>query len=179
MRMALIGLALASLMGSGLAAQGVAVAGGGAQPPTQSGPPTVTTAAPDASARVFGAAAGVILNAVRPDSTDDFEMVLGRLADALATSPNPVRRQQSEGWRVFRASEAGPNASVLYLFVVDPVVLGADYGVARILAEAFPDEAGSLYALYSGAFVGGQTLLNLESVGAFDDPLLVSPTLVR
>lgn len=166
----------------GLAAQGTAPAGQGAPPAGEGAtqvPPSVATApiAPDPSARVFGASAGLILNAVRADGTDDFEIVLARLAEALAASSDPVRRRQAEGWRVFRATEPGPNGSVLYVFVVDPVVPGADYGVARVLAEAFPDEAGELYALYSGAYADGQTMLNLEPVEAFDVPVVTPPLL--
>jgi hypothetical protein len=51
---------------------------------------------------------------------------------------------------------------VLYVFVMDPAVKGADYGVAKILAEAYPTEIMDLYRMYSGAFAAaGQTLLNL------------------
>jgi hypothetical protein len=145
--------------------------------PTEALPPAVATGpvSPDVSARVFGASAGLIFNAVRADSTDDFEVVLARLSEALEASPDPVRRQQAAGWRVFRVAEPGPNGSVLYVFVLDPVVPGADYGVARVLAEAFPDEAGALYALYSGAFADGQTLVNLEPVEAIDGDGEVMP----
>jgi hypothetical protein len=45
---------------------------------------------------------------------------------------------------------------------MEPAVKGADYGVARILAEAFPAEAQDLYRLYTGAFATGQTILNLN-----------------
>jgi hypothetical protein len=41
---------------------------------------------------------------------------------------------------------------VLYVFVMDPAVKGADYGVAKILAEAYPDEIMDLYRMYTGAF---------------------------
>jgi hypothetical protein len=49
---------------------------------------------------------------------------------------------------------------------MDPTVKGADYGVARILAESFPDEVLDLYKLYNGAFAAGQTLLNLAPAPA-------------
>ena len=50
-----------------------------------------------------------------------------------------------------------------FLFVMDPVVKGADYGVAKILAEAYPMEIMDLYRMYSGACAtAGQTLLNLK-----------------
>ncbi len=51
----------------------------------------------------------------------------------------PVRNQQGWGWKIFKAAEPGPNGSVLYVFVMDPAVKGADYGVAKILARGVPD----------------------------------------
>jgi hypothetical protein len=56
---------------------------------------------------------------------------------------------------------------VLYVFVMDPTVKGADYGVAKILAEAYPTEIMELYRMYTGAFAtAGQTLMNLQPVAA-------------
>ena len=117
---------------------------------------------PAATERVFAGTAGVIFNAVKPDSVKDFEMILGRLKQALAGSSDPIRRQQSAGWKIFKATEPGPAASVLYVFVMDPAVKGADYGIARILAEAFPAEAPALYRTYIASFASGQSLLNLQ-----------------
>ncbi len=127
-------------------------------------PVTALPAAPPPAAteRVFAGTAGVIFNAIKPDSVKDFEMILGRLKQALAASPDPVRRQQATGWKIFRATEPGPAASVLYVFVMDPAVKGADYGVAKILAEAYPAEAPALYRTYIATFASGQSLLNLQ-----------------
>jgi len=51
------------------------------------------------------------------------------------------------------------------VFVMDPAVKGADYGVAKILAEAYPSEIMDLYRMYTTAFApAGQTLLNLGPV---------------
>jgi hypothetical protein len=140
----------------------------GQTPPSTPAPGETTPATPAAAPapaipRVFGGEAGLIFNAVRPDAVMDFEMVLGRLKEALAASADPVRRQQAQGWKIFKATEPGPASSVLYVFVMDPAVKGADYGVAKILAEAFPAEAQELYRLYIGAFSGGQSLLNLQA----------------
>ena len=70
----------------------------------------------------------------------DFETVIAKLRAALTNSKDPVRNQQGWGWKIFKAAEPGPNGSVLYVFVMDPTVKGADYGVAKILAEAYPTE---------------------------------------
>ena len=104
----------------------------------------------------------MIFSAIKPAAAKDFETVLNRLRQALLGSADPVRQRQAAGWKIFKAAEPGPNGSVLYVFVMDPAVKGADYGVAKILAEAYPAEAQQLYKLYIGAFASGQTLLNLE-----------------
>lgn len=127
--------------------------------------------------RVFTAERGLIFNAIRADKVADFEMVLDKLRSALETSKDPVRKQQGWGWKILKASEPGPNGSVLYVFMIDPVVKGADYGVARILSEAYPTEITELYKMYSTAFAaGGQTMLNLAPVGAQPDPTRVPGT---
>jgi hypothetical protein len=123
---------------------------------------------------VFTAERGLIFNAIRADKVADFEMVLDKLRAALDTSKDPVRKQQGWGWKILKASEPGPNGSVLFVFMIDPVVKGADYGVARILSEAYPSEIAELYRMYSTAFAaGGQTMLNLAPVGTQPDPTKV------
>jgi hypothetical protein len=114
---------------------------------------------------VFASEQGLIFNAIRPDKVMDFETVLAKLRAALADSKDPVRNQQGWGWKIFKAAEPGPNGSVLYVFVMDPAVKGADYGVAKILSEAYPNEVMELYRMYTGAFAtAGQTLINLQPV---------------
>ena len=140
----------------------------GVTPATQGAPPapapSPSVVAPAIQGRVFTAERGVIFNAIRPDTVTDFETVLGRRRQALDASKDPVRSNQGKGWRIFKATEPGPNGSVLYVFVLDPVVKDADYGVAKILAEAYPSEIAELYRMYSGAFsTAGQTLLNLQT----------------
>jgi hypothetical protein len=122
---------------------------------------------PPVAGRVFASEQGLIFNAIRPDKVMDFETVLAKLRAALADSKDPVRNQQGWGWKIFKAAEPGPNGSVLYVFVMDPAVKGADYGVAKILSEAYPNEIMELYRMYTGAFAtAGQTLINLQPIPA-------------
>src|SRR5262245_21750406 len=101
---------------------------------------------------VFPGDGGVILNFVKADKTADFEMVLGKVKEALAKSDKAERKQQATGWKVFKASEPGPNGAVIYVFVMDPVVKGADYSVGNILVEAFGAEGQTLYKTYSDSY---------------------------
>lgn len=124
-------------------------------------------------ARTFAARTGIIFNAVRPERVVDFEMVIGYLQAAFEKSTDAGVRAQAQGWRVFKATEPGPNATVLYVFVIDPTVAGADYGLGRILSEAYPDQIQEIWKLYTGALAGGGSLLNLTPVPP--PPLLPAP----
>ena len=137
--------------------------------------PAPTTAAPattTAQPRTFTAAAGLLFNTVRADRVADFEKVMGYLQAALAKSTNEGVRAQARGWRVFKAAEGGPSGTVLYVFMIDPTVPGADYGLGRILAEAYSDDQAQLqeiWKLYTSAVTGG-SLLNLTLVPAAEPP---------
>ena len=115
-------------------------------------------------ARVFTGKSGLIFNAVRPDRVVDFEMVIGYLQAAFEKSNDARVREQATGWRVFKATEPGPNSSVLYVFVIDPAIPGADYGLGRILADAYPDQIETIWSLYTGSQASGGSLLNLMPV---------------
>jgi hypothetical protein len=128
-----------------------------AQPQTPATPP----------ARVFTSDAGMIFNQIKADNTADFEMVMGRLKEALAKSEDPVRKQQAASWKVFKSLEPGPGGNVLYIFMMDPAVKDADYTVSKILAEAYPTEVQEMFKTYSAAYAGGQNLVNLQLVSDF------------
>jgi hypothetical protein len=136
-------------------------------PPAPAPPPGQSVVSPPPIGRVFASEQGLIFNAIRPDKVKDFETVIAKLRAALVNSKDPVRNQQGWGWKVYKAAEPGPNGSVLYVFVMDPVVKGADYGVAKILAEAYPTEIMELYRMYTTSFApAGQTLINLQPVAS-------------
>jgi hypothetical protein len=118
-------------------------------------PPAAAPAQPPAAQAnpfVFPGDGGVILNFVKADKTADFEMVLGKVKEALGKSEKPDRKQQATGWKLFKASEPGPNGAVIYVFIMDPVVKGADYSVGNILVEGFGAEGQTLYKTYSESF---------------------------
>jgi hypothetical protein len=125
-------------------------------------------------ARTFTAPAGLIFSTVRPDRVVDFEMVMGYLQAAFEKSTDERVREQAKGWRVFKATEPGPNNSVMYVFVIDPAIPGAEYGLGRILAEAYPDQIQEIWKLYTGSLTPSATLLNLSPLKP--TPLLTPPS---
>ena len=108
---------------------------------------------------------GMMFNVVRPERVVDFETGHWLPAGALEKSTNPQVREQARGWRMFKAAEPGPNGTVLYVFLIDPAVAGADYALGPILSDAYPDQIEQIWKLYQGALAGWQPdLLNLTPV---------------
>jgi len=115
------------------------------------------------NARIFPNDAGMVLNFIKPDKVADFEMVMGKLKEALQKSENPQRKQQAASWKVFKSADpAGPNT--LYVYIIDPAVKGADYQVSNIIAEAFPAEANDILKKYADCYAQGMNILNLVTL---------------
>ena len=121
-------------------------------------------ATPVSSPRLFPNDGAMVLNFIKPDKTADFELVIGKVKEALAKSEKPERKQQAKGWRVFKSPDpAGVN--VLYVFVIDPAVKGADYQVSSIIAESFSGaEANDILTKYAGAYAQGMNIVNLNLI---------------
>jgi len=151
----------------------------GAPSPTPQNPaapapaqPGVPVEAPPPVARTFTAPAGLLFNTVRPERVKDFETFLSHLKFALDNATSPAVRAQAKGWRIFKAGEPGPNNWVLYVFMLDPAIKDADYGLGRILADAYPDTAQltDIWKLYTSSVTSGGTLLNLNTLALEPPP---------
>ena len=124
----------------------------------QAAPPQQAQAAPNT--RQFPNDGGMVLNFIKPDKVADFESVMAKLKEALQKSDKPERKQQAAGWKVFKSPDPA-GANVLYVFIVDPSVKGADYQVSNIIAEAFPAEANDILKKYADCYAQGMNILNL------------------
>jgi hypothetical protein len=115
--------------------------------------------------RLFPNDAGMILIFIKPDKTADFEMVMGKLKEALMKSEKPERKQQAAGWKIFKSPDPAGTNMVLYVFVINPALKGADYQVSNIIAEAFPPaEANDILKKYAEAFAQGMNIVNLNLI---------------
>jgi hypothetical protein len=155
-------IALGLVVGTLSAASVFAQAAPAQQAPAQPPPAQQAQAAP--TARTFGNDAGMVLNFIKPDKTADFEAVVAKLKEALAKSDKPERKDQAKSWQVFKSPDPAAGGNVLYVFLINPAVKGADYTVSNILAEAFPTEVQTLYKQYAEAYASGQNFVNLALV---------------
>jgi hypothetical protein len=110
-------------------------------PPTQAAP---TPAAGAASDYLFPSGAGLLIFHVLPAKVADFDAVLARLKDALATTTNATRRQQAASWNIYKSTEK-PGETVTYLFVFDPALATASYDPLLILQEVLPAQVQPLF----------------------------------
>ena len=134
----------------------------------------VGISAPNDPIMVFGSD---VLTFVTPDKTADFERVIDRFHAVLEESDDPIRRQQSANWRIFRSPDPGPGGAALYVSFMEPVLRGANYSMADIMAEELPeDEAEELVSLLEGALSQSQSVLSLESIIHLADALPPEPT---
>jgi len=121
-------------------------------------------AQPVSNQRLFPNDAGLVLNFIKPDKTADFEMVIGKLKEALQKSEKPERKQQAAGWKVFKSPDPA-GANTLYVFIIDPALKGADYQISNIIAESFPPaEANDILKKYSEAYAQGMNIVNLSVI---------------
>jgi hypothetical protein len=131
--------------------------------PAQAAPAQQAQAAP--TTRMFASDGGMVLNFIKPDKGPDFEAVMAKLKEALQKSEKPERKQQAQSWKVFKSPDPAAAGNLLYVFIIDPSVKGADYTVSNILAEAFPPaEVNELYKKYADSYATGQNFVNLTLV---------------
>ena len=128
-----------------------------------------SAAGAQAATLTFSGEVGVIVNLVNSANTSDFERVMKAYGDTIAASANSDRERMT--FKLYRASEAGPNNTAIYYSIYDPVVRGGDYQHFTILSEEFGggspgngDEVRELYEAYTGALAPGGSLTNLTLV---------------
>jgi hypothetical protein len=121
-------------------------------PPATAAPAAAAPAQPTEPAIGFTSDAGMMFNVIKASATADFEMVLGRLREALHKSENPARKQQAASWKVYKSTDPSADGNVMYIFMFDQAVKGVDYDPVKILSEAFPTEVNALYEKLKGAY---------------------------
>ena len=123
-------------------------------PPPVQGQTQVPPAQPTQPAISYSGDTGMMFNVIKASSAADFEMVLGKLKEALQKSDNPQRKQQAASWKIFKSSDPPQTMqcpdgtqcqTVMYIFLFENAVKGAEYDPVKILSEAFPTEVNALY----------------------------------
>jgi hypothetical protein len=144
-----------------------------APPPAQAPAPAVPAPAPaqppaDPARLEFPAdtVTGLVLVAIKADRTADYDAVLARLREVLASTTDEARRRQAQGWQVLRAQEKDAKGNVIYVHVIASPVPGVDYRPSFVLDALVEALAPELLAKYRDAFAAAPTRLSLGPVAA-------------
>ncbi len=106
-------------------------------------------------------AVGLVLVAIKPDHSADYEAVIVALHEALAVA-DPAARRVAEGWRVFKATETDAKGNALFVHVVATPLAGADYRPSVVLARLARELPPEVLVKYRDAFAGATTRLSLS-----------------
>lgn len=112
----------------------------------------------------FATDVGLLLVAIKPDKTADYEEAVAALQHALSAATDPERRRMAQGWRVYKASEVDAKGNVLYVHALLPVVPGADYRLSRLLEEMVQGLPADALERYRDTFAAPPSMLSLTEL---------------
>jgi hypothetical protein len=143
---------------------------------TPAPPPTApAAAAADPAKLVFPVdSAGLVLVAVKPDRTADYEAMVHALHDALAGGDTAARRI-GDGWRVYKATDTDAKGNALYVHIVATPLADADYRPSIVLGGLARELPADLLVKYRDAFAGAVTRLSLTMLADFSLAPVVKP----
>ena len=142
-----IGLASVAVFGAviGLVAQSAqqtpSPASNPPAPQAQQTPQQTPAAQPQAESQLTAKSSpAVFLNVIKPDKTADFEAAMNKIKEALAKTDKEDLKKLAEGWQVYKVAETAQPGSqnVIYLWLVNPAVVGSAYDPGKIIYDAFP-----------------------------------------
>lgn len=125
-------------------------------------PPPVPAPAVDPAAVTFATDIGLLLVAIKPDKTADYEAALQTLQEALSKAADAKLRAMRAGWRVFKAEETDAKGNALYVHALLPTVTAADYRPSMLLDLLLDGAPPDLLAKYRDAFAAAPTRLSLK-----------------
>jgi hypothetical protein len=136
-----------------------------AAPATAAPPPAAAVADPARLAFPVDTA-GLVLVAVKPDRTADYEAMIHALHGALAAGDAAARKIGS-GWRVYKAADTDAKGNALYVHLVTTPLADTDYRPSVVLNGLASELPADLLVKYRDAFAGAVTRLSLTMLADF------------
>lgn len=124
----------------------------GQPPPQPAAPSQPGQAEQKPPQQTFTSDTVIIFYQVLPDKTTQFEQVMKKVQDAMQQSDNAARKEQAQGMRLLKASQAAADGTIQYALVVHPVMKDTEYDPGMLVYEAFPSEANKLFTEFESFF---------------------------
>lgn len=118
----------------------------------------------DPASTHFTTDVGILLVAVKPAATADYESVVQAMQDALSKDKDATRSAAATGWFVYKAKETDSKGNALYIHVMSPTVTGFDYRMSLLLDALVKELPPDLLSKYKDTFAAPPTMLNLAEL---------------
>ena len=147
--------------------------------PLPAAAPAIVPPPADPATSAFVGEAGVILVAIKPTATADYELVIQTLQAALSSDADASRQAATKGWRVFKASAADAKGNALYIHLMLPAVPAFDYRPSLLVDALVKDLAPELLSKYQDAFAGPPSKLDLTEIANMAVAPIAPPALKK
>lgn len=108
-------------------------------------PPAAPPAAADSATKIGPGDLWLVIYSVLPDRTTQFEAVARQVREALARSPEDVRKAQARDLRIHRSALPSADGKVMYFLQIPALTGDADRSGFDVLIDAvLPEQASTL-----------------------------------
>jgi hypothetical protein len=123
--------------------------------------PASPAASADPATATFSTDFGLLLVAVKPDKTADYEAAIVALQEALSSAADEETRTLAASWRVFKSADLDAKANAIFVHLLQPAIAGVDYRPSLWLDKLLEGAPAELLAKYRESIASGPTKLPL------------------
>ena len=95
---------------------------------------------------VEGDSVWVIINHVKPGKREQFEKFLHEIFWPMASKLTVEEQQLFKQTRILHPTGPEEDGTYSYVFIMDPLVTGGNYGITSLLRKQYGEEQGAAYA---------------------------------
>ncbi len=91
----------------------------------------------------------VVVNFVKPEMRDQFERFVHEVFWPKSAALDDVGKRTFRQTRVLHGAKPEEDGNYTYIFLMDPVIVGADYDIQNLLRRMYPkDKADAFYRMF-------------------------------
>lgn len=88
----------------------------------------------------------VLINHIKADKRQQFEQFVHEIFWPMAARLSPEEQRIFRQTRVLHPTKAEADGTYSYIFIMDPLIEGADYGIGSLLKKMYGNEKGLAYS---------------------------------
>ena len=92
----------------------------------------------------------IVLNHIKADKCEQFEKFVHEIFCPIVLKSEPINQQAAHYVRVLHPAKMNEDSTYTYVFLMDPVIPGASYGVMSYLKKGYGEEQAKEYSKMFG-----------------------------